>query len=119
MIVFIAKIARETKAASSNCICPSNCVIKSETGLLSIAAKKDTAEIVIIEFTKKYDIISAIVPLDSGMRTSIIILNLLIPSVFPTASKFEFSLLNVLYIIRYGEEKKWIMLTNIKIAKVP
>ena len=59
-----ARMTKDTNAAHSSCIWPSNWVIMSATGLLATVAKNDTAEIVIIELMKKYDIISTIVPAD-------------------------------------------------------
>jgi hypothetical protein len=48
-----AKIRRDTKAAASRKSWASNWVIIRETGLFRIVFKKDTAEMVIMEFTKK------------------------------------------------------------------
>jgi hypothetical protein len=46
-------MSRDTKAALSNCMVASNWVIIKETGLIRTGLKKDTAEMVIMEFTKK------------------------------------------------------------------
>ena len=53
IIRFVSRIIREMTAAHSSCIWASNWLIIRETGRLSVVARKDTAEMVIIQFTKK------------------------------------------------------------------
>ena len=59
--IFTVKIVSETKAAPSTTICAWNKLIIKERGLFCAVARNETAEIVIIEFTKKYENISKIV----------------------------------------------------------
>jgi len=65
---------------------------------VDIDAKKDTADIVIIEFTKRYENASVSVDLHCGRITLKIIRTLLMPNVCPTLSKFLFILHRELYI---------------------
>ena len=94
-------------------------MIIKEIGLFAVVAKKETAEMVIMQLTKKYEPISKIVALLWGMKTSFIIRSLPIPNVCPTASKFSLIFPNESYIIKYGAEMKWMRFTMIKMAKVP
>ena len=89
-----------TTAAHSIILNASNWLIIRETGLLAVVAKKDTAEIVIIQLTKKYENISQIVPLHWGIKTSLIKWILLIPRVCAVPSRFSFILDKELYIIK-------------------
>ena len=58
----------------------------------SVVAKKATAEIVTIQFTKKYENISTIVSAVWGTKTSLRMLMRPIPMEDPTASRFSFAL---------------------------
>lgn len=58
---FTASISNDTKAADSKSSCASNCVIIRDMGLVFAFARNATAEMVIMELTKKYDADSAAV----------------------------------------------------------
>ena len=113
------RMRSETNADASSSICASNCGIISETGFVFMFARNATADIVIIELTKKYENISARVAFVCGSITSRVSRNLQIPRDEATASRFGFSFPILLYIMRYGEEKKWTVFASTRIAYVP
>ena len=80
--------------------------------------RKATAEMVIMELTKKYPNISAMVSSVLGMNTSRIRRNRPTQRVFPTSSKCGFQLFHGVVRHHIGEEKKWMMLTKIRMAAV-
>ena len=51
--ILTAKMTTETKAEASNSICCWNWVIMRESGFVMVVERKETAEMVIIELTKK------------------------------------------------------------------
>ncbi|MCL2130536.1 MAG: hypothetical protein FWH35_09305, partial [Treponema sp.] len=65
----LIRIRTDINAAPSRKSWASNWVIIRDIGLDLALLKNDTAEMVIIEFTKKYDIISKMVNFVSGIRT--------------------------------------------------
>ena len=92
--------------------------INNERGIVFTLYKNATADIVTIEFTKKYENISLIVLLVHGIITSLINLNIGILHVLATHSKFELTFCNALYAIKYGEAMKCTIFTNTSIIKV-
>ena len=70
IVILTINIKSETKAAPSTTICAWKRFIINERGLFCAVAKKETAEIVIIEFTKKYENIYKIVDFIWGSKTS-------------------------------------------------
>ena len=105
------RMRSETNADASSSICASNCGIISETGFVFMFARNARADIVLIELTKKYENIAA--------RVAFVCRNLPIPRDVATASRFGFSFPILLYIMRYGEEKKWTVFASTRIAYVP
>ena len=71
MMILAIKIVSATNAAHSVRRCASKSVMSRANGMSSVVAKKATAEIVTIQFTKKYENISTIVSAVWGTKTSL------------------------------------------------
>ena len=115
----ISNMISDTTAAFSICIWLTDCDIMTAIGFGDGGASSETAEIVIIELTKKYTAISYIVNRTLGTMTSVIMRILPTPIVLPTDSRSGLTFPSVLYIIRYGEAKKWIVFASTMMKNVP